>query len=90
MIGFDESLNKVAQKEQMDVSVRFCMDDGSPNKNSTVTSRYFGSAFWGHATASDLLNSFLLVIKDIELKKILQISMDGPNVNFKFSYGTLV
>lgn len=55
MIGFDESLNKVAQKEQMDVSVRFCMDDGSQNKNSTVTSRYFGSAFWGHANSIRLV-----------------------------------
>lgn len=84
VIGFDESLNKVAQKGQMDVTVRFCMDDGSPSKNSTVTSRYFGSAFLGHATAYDLLNSFLLVTKDIDPKKVLQISMDGPNVNLKF------
>lgn len=61
VIGFHESLNKVAQEGQMDISVRFCIDDGGLNNFKTVTSWHLSSAFWGHATASDLLNSFLIV-----------------------------
>lgn len=61
VIGFHESLNKVAQEGQMDISVRFCIDDGGLHNFKTVTWRHFSSALWGHATASDLLNSFLIV-----------------------------
>lgn len=79
VIGFDESLNKVAQKGQMDVFVRFW--DRLKNQVST---RYYGSSFLGHATASDLLSSFLDASKGLEISKLLQVSMDGPNVNKKF------
>lgn len=79
VIGFDESLNKVAQKGQMDAFVRFW----NP-ATSQVCTRYYGSSFLGHATAADLMRSFLEASKGLSLTKLLQVSMDGPNVNKKF------
>ena len=52
-ICFDEALNRVSQRSQMDAAVRFW--DTTLNQ---VSSRYFGSAFIGHATAQCVLNSF--------------------------------
>ena len=52
-ISFDESFNKVLQKTQMDIIVRF-MDN-----NCTVATQYFTSQFLGHCTANDLKNSLL-------------------------------
>ncbi|GBN53613.1 hypothetical protein AVEN_197773-1, partial [Araneus ventricosus] len=76
-ICFDESLNKVAQKEQMDLIARFWME-------GNVCTRYYGSVFLGRATAQDLLDNFLKALSDIPLSKILHVSMDGPNVNLSF------
>lgn len=80
-ISFDESLNKVSQKGQMDLVVRYwdC-------KSDEVATRYLTSNFLGHACASDLLKAFMSAITDLGLRceRIIQISMDGPNVNFAF------
>lgn len=78
-IAFDESLNKIAQKGQMDVIVRFWMDN-------MVHTRYLTSVFLGHAKALDLFEAFTNVFKDrsIKLKNMIQVSRDGPNVNKKF------
>ena len=79
VVGFDESLNKIAQKGQMDVFVRFWH-----SKMNQVCTRYYSSAFLGHATAKDLRESFSEATNGLDLKKLLQVSMDGPNVNLKF------
>lgn len=44
------------------------------------------STFLHQAKAEDLLNAFTSAISGLglSLKKIIQISMDGPNVNLKF------
>ena len=76
IILFDESLNKVTKTKQMDIHVRIWVDD-------KVLTRYYGSVFLGHATAHDMIDKFLDYI-DLDLTKTLQISMDGPNVNWKF------
>lgn len=78
-ISFDESLNKVAQKAQMDFVVRFW-------KNDQVETRYLTSTFLESATAENLRTAFVDTIKQMELKleNIIQISLDGPNVNIKF------
>ncbi|GBN32939.1 hypothetical protein AVEN_43414-1 [Araneus ventricosus] len=76
-ICFDESLNKVAQKGQMDLIARFWME-------GNVCTRYYGSVFLGCATAQDSLDNFLKALSDIPLSKILHMSMDGPNVNLSF------
>lgn len=80
VIGFDESLNKVCQETQIDINIRFW----STEKNEVCT-RYLTSAFLRRTRASDLLLSFKeTLLPLIRLDKILQISMDGPNVNHKF------
>ncbi|XP_063226873.1 uncharacterized protein LOC134541567 [Bacillus rossius redtenbacheri] len=77
VVGFDESLNKVAQKGQMDITVRFWSENN-------LRTHYFGSAFLEHSSASDLVKAFVEALSEVDMKKILQISMDGPHVNFKF------
>lgn len=79
VVCFDESLNKYSQKQQMDIAVRFWCAD----KNEVAT-HYYSSAFLGHTTSRDLIQAFKIELKDLNLKKLLQISMDGPNVNIKF------
>lgn len=79
VVGFDESLNKISMKQQMDLFVRFWDND-----KKEVNSRYFASVFLGHTCAGDILEGFKIALNGLCLKKITQISMDGPNVNFKF------
>jgi len=50
----------------------------------TVSARYFGSAFMGHATAECLLTSFKEAILSLSIGSLLQVSIDGPAVNWKF------
>lgn len=78
-VGFDESLNKVTQKTQMDINIRFW-----DKENNQVCTRYFGSSFLGSATANEIRKSFKASLSMLNLKNIIQISMDGPNVNQKF------
>ena len=77
---FDESLNKVSQRSQMDLHVRFIDND------DLVNSIYVTSAFMGKTTAEDLLKAFKSCFPDsLTLEKIIQLGMDGPNVNWKMS-----
>lgn len=82
-ILFDETLNKTNQKKQLDLHIRYW----HPVENIVVT-RYLTSDFMGHSTASDILESFQKAVGKLDLKKLLQISMDGPAVNWSF-YDTL-
>lgn len=50
VIGFDETLNKITQRQQMDISIRFWNDT-----MQRVESKYVGSAFLASSRASDLL-----------------------------------
>ena len=76
---FDESLNEVVQKVQMDLCVHYW----GVNKSRTAT-RYFDSSFLGHTTANNLQSSFTSLLNDQILLKIVQVSIDGPNVKLKF------
>lgn len=78
-ISFDECMNPVSQNEQMDFIVRYWDND-----SGQVSVRYFESQFLGHARASDLLNNFKEGTQQLEPKRLLQVSMGGPNVNWKF------
>lgn len=78
-VGFDESLNKISQSGQMDINVRFW--NSTTNK---ICTHYYNSVFIGHSCAEDILKAFLTGIDGLDVNKILQISMDGPNVNKKF------
>ena len=79
VILFDESLNKKSQVKQMDIHVRSFIDD-------RVTTRFFGSTFLGHATAEDMVEHFTSKVleSDLKIPDMVQISMDGPSVNWKF------
>ena len=72
-------MNRISQNKQMDFIIRYW--NGNTNK---VAVRYLGSEFLGHATAVDLLTHFKQGISQLDPKRLLQVSMDVPNVNWKF------
>lgn len=75
--SFDESLNEICQKGQMDINIRYF-------HQGKVVSQYLNSQFLGHSTATDLLQAFKKGTAQLDPSKLLQVSMDGPNVNLKF------
>ncbi len=75
-VTFDEAFNKILQEDQMDIHLKFWMTD-------IVASRYLDSQFLGHATAEDLLEGLINALSSLDERKLLQIGMDGPNVNLK-------
>ena len=77
VISFDESFNCITQQGQMDIIVRYFYGD-------KVVSQYLDSQFIEHASAKDLLSAFKKGTSTLNPSKLLQVSMDGPNVNFKF------
>ncbi|GBM10447.1 hypothetical protein AVEN_263358-1 [Araneus ventricosus] len=75
----DETLNKSLQSKQMGILVRFW------NSNAQkVETRYLTSVFMGHSTAEDTLKAFNDATKKLDLRKVIQIPMVGPAVNWKF------
>lgn len=78
VVCFDESLNKFVQRGQMDLYVRFW-----DINHQKVSTRYWNSVFLGRSTADHLLDGFIQGIS-FPLGNILQVSMDGPNVNLSF------
>ncbi|KAL8603538.1 hypothetical protein ACOMHN_052767 [Nucella lapillus] len=72
---FDESLNKQVKENQLDVHVRFW-------ENGTVQTQYMTSEFLGHSRAADLCKALEPTITELGYNKLLQLSMDGPNVNW--------
>lgn len=78
VLGFDESFNKISQNQQMDLGVRFWSSE-----ENRVTSRFLTSAFLSHITSEDLLQAIKNNLSEENLKKVFQLSMDGPNVNLK-------
>ena len=79
VMSYDESLNHITQIDQMDVIVRFWDDN-----KKRVQVRYFDSGFLGHTGAKQLLEEFHELTENLILTRLIQISMDGPNVNWKF------
>ena len=76
VVLFDESLNTELHQEQMDFTVRYF-------KNDQVMTRYLSSAFLGHTTAEDLKLKFEEATQNLDTKRMVQVSVDGPNVNWK-------
>lgn len=79
VIVFDESLNKISQRSQMDLLCRFWC-----NESNSVVTKYLTSVFLSHTTADDLLSAFCKGIQELDFGNLLAISMDGPNVNWSF------
>ena len=71
---FDESLNFKNHKTQLDVRIRNWQAD-------KVSSHYFGSEFFGHGDAKNLVEHVSKCLEQLHFLKCLQISMNGPNVN---------
>ena len=74
-ILFDESLNKASKWTCI---VNF------GKQMVKISTRYYTSAFIGHAKADDMLQHFEDYIEELNINKLTQISMDGPNVNWMF------
>ena len=54
-------------------------------KTSQVQRVYLDSQFMGHATVDDTMAEFKKAHKDLGIvNNLVQLSMDGPNVNWAF------
>ena len=49
-----------------------------------VKVRFWNSSYLGHTTHKDLLEGCNSSVSDLDLSKMIQLSMDGPN-NWKFA-----
>ena len=78
VISFDESLNKSTQNCQMDIGIRFWIQEAKQ-----VEVRYWDSEFLGHATSGDLKN-LNKSLAGLDLPKIIQFSMDDEVVKIIF------
>lgn len=82
VVAFDETLNKISKRQQLDVGIRFW----SAEKNQ-VEVAYVGSAFLSSTRSADLSEGLKSCFSPNPalIPRICQISMDGPNVNLKLS-----
>ena len=78
VISFDESLNDVTQKSEMDLLIRYW-----DTVDQEVKVRFWDAKFLGHATHQDLLATFNEATGSLNMSKMIQLSMDGPAVNVK-------
>ena len=79
-ISLHESVNDITQTCQIDVHV--CYWSSSKNQ---ICVCYLDSKFIGHAAANDLLENFSDIINSVDGgKRMIQISMDGLSINWKF------
>ena len=69
-LSFDESLNQINQKKQIDMMVRFW-----DSKSNKVAERYFNSESMGHATTSDMLTHFINGMALLNPSSLVQISI---------------
>ena len=76
-VCYDESMNRIFQEEQMDIVLRFF------NENTgQVETRYFDSRFLKRPNSINLLDILLEGLSPLDMDKMIQLSMDGPNVNW--------
>ena len=78
VVCYDENLNKIIQESEIDLVLRFC--DTCKNK---VQVRYLDSIFLGQETAADLLKKINDGLAILYLSKIIKLSTDWRNVNWK-------
>lgn len=76
VVLFDESLNHHLQSKQMDLHARLW--DGAE-----VKTKYIGSEFLGHSTAVDIVEKMSKALSETGVNNLIQLSMDGPHVNWK-------
>ena len=78
-VSFDESLNDVVQKVQMDLNIWYWGND-----LDQVATRYLGLEFLGRLTPQGVLETFLNGVDKLDQSKILQEASDGSSVNLLF------
>ncbi|KAL7388776.1 hypothetical protein ABVT39_020436 [Epinephelus coioides] len=76
VVLFDESLAHHLQSKHMDLHVRLW--DGAE-----VKTKYVGSEILGHSTAVDIVEKISNALSETEVNNLIQLSMDGPHVNWK-------
>ena len=76
---FDESYNKIVKKGQMDLHIQFWNEE-----SNTVCTRYYTAEYMGKAAAPDILKMFKSWMTGLNDEKMLQVSIDWPNVNKAF------
>ena len=70
-------MNSIETKQnEMDCTIRFWN-----NETGVVCLRYFDSKFLLRPNSKNLFEKLLESTKLLDLSKLLQLSMDGPNVN---------
>ena len=52
--------------------------------NNRAQTRFWTSSFMGHASHKDILENFESCVEGLDVIRMAQVSMDGPNVNVKF------
>lgn len=72
---FDESLNHHQQQKQLDVHIRF-WDEGQ------IKTRFSCFKFLGHGAFDMLFKEIEECCSDIGMFLLIQLKMDGPNVNW--------
>ena len=78
-ISFNESLNTVIQMGHMDLAVNFW--DNVVNKVCTC---YLNLTFLSHTRLQDLFEHSISALDSLDLKKLLQVSVDGPSANWAY------
>ena len=76
VLSFDESLNEFIQKEQMYLQIRYW--DNTQNK---VRARYLDSYFLQRPNAKNLCDVLISALKELNPKRLVQLSMDGSSTN---------
>ena len=74
VVLFNELLNRELHQVQMGFTIRYF-------RNDQVITRYLSSAFLGHITVEELQLKFEEATQILDTKRMVQVSVDGPNVN---------
>ena len=76
-IMFDESSNSVLQNEQMDIQIRYWLDE-----DCKVQTKYYDSKFLKRANSDAVCDALLQTLNSFDKGKMLMLPMDGPTTNW--------
>ena len=77
VLSFDESLNNVIQKEQIDLQI--CYRD---NRQKKVCPGFLDSYFFQPPNAKNLCDVLISSLKGLIPERLIQLSIDGPSTNW--------
>ena len=76
---FDESYSNIVKNGRIDMHIRYWN-----TSLNAVKTRFYNSQFMGKAVANDVLKIFKDCVNGMDEDKLLQVSVDGPNLNTSF------